>query len=572
MSSYSYPFKSTTSNHRSAAPPASRAVAPTLRPISGRSRRAPAGRTSALGVRSAAPSSSSRRQTFGRFRTTARHMALQAAAGSPQEAGQQPPEASFEDGGPEDDDFKGAKLLWLLTSLACIGLLGMCVSQVEPFYPTVAKAQFHATEFAIGVVIAVMPLTVAVFSQFVGLALRRVGHFRVLLFGLVVLSLSTIAFPWAQSMEMAGGIRVLQGVGAAAVQTPVVARATVMFPRHMSTVMGLIETATGVGFMIGPVVGGLLYEIGDYWLPFLVMGALNAGLIILSICAHASDGQKSLAEAHSSQMASDDEGVAAEAALASKPSMLRSLPLAVHCLSTVFMSVSYGFLGPILATELKGTLEVGALGTGLVFALGAAIYSCMAPLSGWLADNVTGNRFLIFVGFFLCGVSLLLFGPAPIIPAGSQGLQWTYKLAGMSLLGLGLSLTVPLVPDMVQSEKGRPGAEERIAALWGTMFSMGEVLGPAVGGLLGQLLGFRAACSAAGVFMLAWAAFLWLLAVSKIMGWCCPSPVLGSTFRAGGVWQEDSAPMSPRCGAARVEAEEPLLGGSSNGNARLTGA
>jgi len=59
-----------------------------------------------------------------------RHMALQAAAGSPQEAGQQPPEASFEDGGPEDDDFKGAKLLWLLTSLACIGLLGMCVSQV----------------------------------------------------------------------------------------------------------------------------------------------------------------------------------------------------------------------------------------------------------------------------------------------------------------------------------------------------------------------------------------------------------------------------------------------------------
>mmetsp|Transcript_25005 Transcript_25005/g.69757 ORF Transcript_25005/g.69757 Transcript_25005/m.69757 type:complete len:121 (-) Transcript_25005:224-586(-) len=100
----------------------------------------------------------------------------------------------------------------------------------------------------------------------------------------------------------------------------------------------------------------------------------------------------------------------------------------------------------------------------------------------------------------------------------------------------------------------------------------GEVLGPAVGGLLGQLLGFRAACSAAGVFMLAWAAFLWLLAVSKIMGWCCPSPVLGSTFRAGGVWQEDSAPMSPRCGAARVEAEEPLLGGSSNGNARLTGA
>lgn len=53
------------------------------------------------------------------------------------------------------------------------------------------------------------------------------------------------------------------------------------------------------------------------------------------------------------------------------------LPLIVHCISTVLMSISYGFLGPVLATELQAVLGAGAFVTGAVFAIGAV--RCLSP-------------------------------------------------------------------------------------------------------------------------------------------------------------------------------------------------
>lgn len=156
----------------------------------------------------------------------------------------------------------------------------------------------------------------------------------------------------------------------------------------------------------------------------------------------------------------------------------------------------------------------------------------MAPVVGLLADNVTGNRPLIFSGFITVGLSLALMGPAPIFPWRGHAWQWAYKTVGMALLGLGVALSIPLVPgavhgapmpscctlchvmchvmphlyllsllmiqsaknispsqgyaavhaDMVQGEKGVRGAEDRVAALWGMMFSIGAAAGRTVAG------------------------------------------------------------------------------------------
>jgi MFS family permease len=36
--------------------------------------------------------------------------------------------------------------------------------------------------------------------------------------------------------------------------------------------IGLIEASSGVGLLLGPFFGALLYEIGGYMLPFVAMG------------------------------------------------------------------------------------------------------------------------------------------------------------------------------------------------------------------------------------------------------------------------------------------------------------
>ena len=44
------------------------------------------------------------------------------------------------------------------------------------------------------------------------------------------------------------------------------------FPGRMSTVIGIMETFAGLGFAVGPVVGGVFYEYGGFQLPFFVWG------------------------------------------------------------------------------------------------------------------------------------------------------------------------------------------------------------------------------------------------------------------------------------------------------------
>lgn len=67
-------------------------------------------------------------------------------------------------------------------------------------------------------------------------------------------------------------------------------------------------------------------------------------------------------------------------------------------------------------------------------------------MGGLLSENITGNRRLISASFLLAALGLALMGPVPLLPWGSAGLQWAYKVSGMALVGIGVAFSVPLVP------------------------------------------------------------------------------------------------------------------------------
>ena len=57
-------------------------------------------------------------------------------------------------------------------------------------------------------------------------------------------------------------LRVLQGVGAAIAETAAFDCITRHFGSAMGTMIGICETANGIGTMVGPPIGGLLFEWG----------------------------------------------------------------------------------------------------------------------------------------------------------------------------------------------------------------------------------------------------------------------------------------------------------------------
>ena len=52
--------------------------------------------------------------------------------------------------------------------------------------------------------------------------------------------------------------------------------------KHQGKGIALVETSYGVGTMFGPTVGGLLYDLGGFLLPFSATGGLMITVAIFS--------------------------------------------------------------------------------------------------------------------------------------------------------------------------------------------------------------------------------------------------------------------------------------------------
>ena len=70
--------------------------------------------------------------------------------------------------------------------------------------------------------------------------------------------------------------QILGGIGAGANSTASMALLSSFKIEERERYIGWIESATGVGLLFGPLLGALLYNIGDYYLPFLFFAILYA--------------------------------------------------------------------------------------------------------------------------------------------------------------------------------------------------------------------------------------------------------------------------------------------------------
>ena len=166
-------------------------------------------------------------------------------------------------------------------------------------------------------------------------------------------------------------------------------------------------------------------------------------------------------------------------------------------LALALVSVGFGALSPALA-EVQGQFGVGAgLGSLLVGGFGAGRLLVGFP-AGVLVDRVGAGR-VILGGTLLFVVGSLVGAVAP---------TFGVLVAGRFLQGAGLAV-VPagvLARMMSGAQAGRSGGA---MAVYQAAITVGSAFGPAVGGLLAGVAGWRSAllfCGAAG--LVAWAVAL----------------------------------------------------------------
>jgi len=115
-----------------------------------------------------------------------------------------------------------------------------------------------------------------------GVLADRYGRRLLLLVGLALFGLASLASAYAQDPGQLIGARALMGIGGAAVMPATLSLISSVFdPRERARAIGVWAGAVGLGVAIGPVVGGLLLE--RYWWGSVFL--INVPIVVAGIIA-----------------------------------------------------------------------------------------------------------------------------------------------------------------------------------------------------------------------------------------------------------------------------------------------
>src|ERR1017187_2440096 len=125
-----------------------------------------------------------------------------------------------------------------------------------------------------GVFGSVFPLMQFFFSPVLGVLSDRFGRRPVVLLSNLGLGLDYLVMAMAPTIGWLFLGRVISGITAASISTGMAYISDVVEPEKRAGAFGLIGAAFGVGFILGPALGGLLGN-SDPRLPFWVAGGLS---------------------------------------------------------------------------------------------------------------------------------------------------------------------------------------------------------------------------------------------------------------------------------------------------------
>lgn len=248
-----------------------------------------------------------------------------------------------------------------------------------------------------------------------------------------------------------------------------------MFADNREKYLGYAEAVTGIGLMLGPVLGGPLYSAFGYFESF----AIFAALLLLSMLVVFIITPGALNQSAQEETPQEDTDTAKKVSFSLFLLNKRSLFAFASCsLVCFFMSYQSSFLTEVLRVE-KGIPEIW---NGPILALPCLTYTISCILVNYAVGRVP-RRILILISFLMLAVSMVMQGPSQMLGLPDNNIL---MLAGFALNGIAQGfIFIPLLPDALEAvfikERILEGKNEQLdqlisdygSGLYGTFFSTG---------------------------------------------------------------------------------------------------
>jgi multidrug resistance protein len=345
---------------------------------------------------------------------------------------------------------------------------------IMPILPFYAESM-GATATHLGLLFALYSILQFLLAPYWGRLSDRLGRRPVILIGLLGFALSFILFGLSNRLWELFAARALGGaLSSAVLPTTMAYIADITTEEQRGSGMGMMGASMGLGMIFGPAIGGYAGEI-SMSLPFFIA----AGIAVLIAVAGFFLLQESLTSAERERA----RHVQAEAQASGWADAWQAL------MSPIGFILLIGFLVSFAAANVEGTfalfaersLGFGASEMGTIFVFMGAV---MAVTQGLLVGpfiNRWGEERMIELGMVASAI-----GYATLLVAWDM----VSLTAIMAVMGIGQAAMRPAIASLL-SKRSAPDQQGVMMGYVQSAQSLGRVVGPVVGGLFFDLLGYQ---------------------------------------------------------------------------------
>lgn len=340
----------------------------------------------------------------------------------------------------------------------------LAYSVCVPVLPDLGR-RLGASPTVIGLLFASFGVTLLAVAAPMGAVSDRTGRKLPLVAGMLALAGSTTLFAAAESLPWLFAARMVQGAADGVTWAVGFALIADLYgPEERGRVMGYVMSGTSVSIVVGPSIGGWLYEAGGVRLPFAFVAALAlvcaAGFLVIR-----------------PQRAGAPRG-------RSIRSVVRVPGVAICGAIVVVAGATIATLELLWPLFLNQQLALGPSRIGLLFGAAAVAAAVMPFVYGPWTDRWGGRR-LTLVGLVLTAVWMPLMATA-------ASFQMALAIIVVQWMVISLIVTPSLAYMAEVTSFGDREAYGVGYGVYNTAWGIGLLGGPALGGWLFERMGFGA--------------------------------------------------------------------------------
>jgi len=387
--------------------------------------------------------------------------------------------------------FRSPLFLMALTIFIDIAGFGL----ILPLLPFWAE-HLGANPTEVGLILTIYALAQFIFTPILGSLSDRFGRKPIIIASLLIEAFSLALTGFAGSLVVLLIARFIGGIGASNIGSAQAVVADVTPPEGRARGMGMIGAAIGLGFVIGPAIGGILSPIGPA-VPFIVamvVALINALLVLLFL-----PETRKVREISTTHASSTEQQGILPSGLGQ---LLRNKTLTRLIVINLLFTTAFTAMEAVFALFSQHMFGWTAKENGYIFAyVGIIIVIMQGGLIGRLVKRF-GEQKLLIAGLLMLTLGLVL------LPFSST---LAVMLIALGILSAGNGAVTPTVSALLSLTSPRD-AQGKVLGLSQGIASLGRIVGPLVAGSIFSLIGPGAPFILGGVL-----SFLALLIAFPIM-------------------------------------------------------